>query len=250
MHKNNFKALFNFSKKETNGIIILIIILIIAITSIKIIPEFLNHNQTRNYSKYKTEIETFKKSLKKSESNKNIADKNNFTHKEQHFNSFKKNKKQETKLINDSIQIKKYQDRKIKTPTKKIKLNTADTSILKSIPGIGSVFAGRIVKYRDLLGGYVDTRQLQEVYGLPADTYQAIKKYLIIDTNQINKININKVTFNELLKHPYINYYQTKAIFNYKKIKGHFLNINEIEQNNLLNEKKFKEIKPYLTTGQ
>ena len=35
-----------------------------------------------------------------------------------------------------------------------VELNTADTTILKKVPGIGSTFARRIVKYRELLGGF------------------------------------------------------------------------------------------------
>ena len=39
-------------------------------------------------------------------------------------------------------------------PGATIDLNTADTTLLKRVPGIGSSFARRIVKYRELLGGY------------------------------------------------------------------------------------------------
>ena len=39
-----------------------------------------------------------------------------------------------------------------------IGLNEADSSLLMMIPGIGPSFSMRIIKYRDLLGGYYDSR--------------------------------------------------------------------------------------------
>ena len=47
-----------------------------------------------------------------------------------------------------------------------VELNTADTTILKKVPGIGSTFARRIIKYRELLGGFYDVSQLAEVYDI------------------------------------------------------------------------------------
>ena len=55
-----------------------------------------------------------------------------------------------------------------------VELNTADTTILKKVPGIGSTFARRIMKYRELLGGFYDVSQLAEVYGIDEERYQAL----------------------------------------------------------------------------
>lgn len=50
-----------------------------------------------------------------------------------------------------------------------VELNSTDSIELIKIKGIGPVFASRIMKYRDLLGGYVSISQLQEVYGIDSD---------------------------------------------------------------------------------
>ena len=47
-----------------------------------------------------------------------------------------------------------------------VELNSADTTILQKIPGIGSSFSKRIVKYRALLGGFYTVEQLAVVYGI------------------------------------------------------------------------------------
>ena len=44
-----------------------------------------------------------------------------------------------------------------------ISLNKSDTADWKKVPGIGSSYAKRIVKYRALLGGYKSVEQLKEV---------------------------------------------------------------------------------------
>ena len=61
-------------------------------------------------------------------------------------------------------------------------LNEADTTQLISIKGIGSVFSNRIVKYRDLLGGYVSIEQLDEVYGLKEETLLNLKERVYVDS--------------------------------------------------------------------
>lgn len=51
------------------------------------------------------------------------------------------------------------------SPTEHIALNTADTTMLRKVPGIGSYYAHRIVSYRERLGGFVDVEQLREIEG-------------------------------------------------------------------------------------
>ncbi len=97
-----------------------------------------------------------------------------------------------------------------------VDLNQADTTILKKIPGIGSYIAKRIVDYRERLGGYYDVNQLKEIH-LKADS---LRKWFIIDQQEIHKIDINKAGLNRLRAHPYLNFYQAKAIVEYRKRKG------------------------------
>ncbi|MEM9858315.1 MAG: helix-hairpin-helix domain-containing protein, partial [Bacteroidota bacterium] len=53
----------------------------------------------------------------------------------------------------------------IKKVIARFDINEADTTQLKQLKGIGSVFSRRILKYRKLLGGFVTSDQLSEVYG-------------------------------------------------------------------------------------
>ena len=89
-----------------------------------------------------------------------------------------------------------------------INLVTADTTQLKKIPGIGSGWARAILNYGKRLGGYVAVGQLQEIEGFPEESLP----YFSIANPQTEKINLNTATLAQLRKHPYVNFYQAKAI--------------------------------------
>ena len=127
-----------------------------------------------------------------------------------------------------------------------IELNTSDTIDLKELPRIGSVFAKRIVKYRNLLGGFCKKEQLLEVYGLNDEIYEAISPYIMIDTGFITKININTATLQDLKHHPYLDYYQAKAIVKYRNIGNTFVSIDDLKNITLIDDITFEKIEPYL----
>jgi competence protein ComEA len=129
-----------------------------------------------------------------------------------------------------------------------IPLNTADSSDLASIYGIGPVLSVRIIKYRKLLGGYVSKDQLLEVYGMTSENFSNIRDFVFIDSSAIIRINLNKAVEKDLSAHPYLNDYQARSLIAYREIKGRFLSTDEIIRNSLLPEDIYKKIRPYLAT--
>jgi DNA uptake protein ComE-like DNA-binding protein len=101
-----------------------------------------------------------------------------------------------------------------------VELNTADTIILKKIPGIGSAFAKRIVNYRNLLGGYYSVAQLSEVYGIDEEKYDALASWFSADPSLVSRLNVNNLPQDSLRRHPYINYGQAKVITQLRRQKG------------------------------
>ncbi|MDO4755664.1 MAG: helix-hairpin-helix domain-containing protein [Parabacteroides sp.] len=101
-----------------------------------------------------------------------------------------------------------------------VELNTADTTTLKKVPGIGSTFARRIIKYRELLGGFYAVSQLAEVYGIDAERYASLAPWFRVDTSYIRPLSINTLPFASLLRHPYLDYPQVKVIVQLRKQKG------------------------------
>lgn len=128
-----------------------------------------------------------------------------------------------------------------------VELNGADTTTLKKIPGIGSSFARRITKYRELLGGFHHIEQLAEVYGIDEERYSHFQKWFIIDTTYIRPIPVNQASFKEILRHPYINLEQTKVIDRIKKQKGRINSWNDLRLFEEFPPEMQKKMEPYIT---
>lgn len=123
-----------------------------------------------------------------------------------------------------------------------VTVNTADTTALKTIPGIGSYFARQTVRYRDQLGGFVSKAQLLEIENFPEEAMQ----YISIDSENIKKLNVNKMTLAQLRRHPYINYYQARAITDYRRLHGAIADIKELKLMKEFTEFDLNRIAPYL----
>lgn len=123
-----------------------------------------------------------------------------------------------------------------------IEINGADTTLLMKIPGIGSYYASRIVRYRERLGGFASAQQLEEIDGLPESAIAYIK----IDYQQIRKMNLNKLTLNQLKKHPYLNFYQAKEICDYRRLKGPLHSIEDLKLLKDFPPDEIERLKPYI----
>lgn len=127
-----------------------------------------------------------------------------------------------------------------------IDINSADTTALIALPGIGSKLAMRIVNFRDKLGGFYSISQVAETFGLPDSTFQKIKQYLKLENNSVKKININTATLDELKAHPYIKWSIANPIIAYRKEHGNFLNIEDLKKVMALTDDIYQKIAPYL----
>lgn len=125
-------------------------------------------------------------------------------------------------------------------------LNRSDSSALVALPGIGPVLSARIIKYRNLLGGFVSVEQLREVYGLPVETYNLICTRVSADSLLIRKIKINEAEYKDLIRHPYFKKNEVDAILKFRRLSGRINNAGEMIKNKLISEETCKKIKPYL----
>ena len=126
--------------------------------------------------------------------------------------------------------------------TERVVLNTADTMQLRRVPGIGSYFARRIMRYGQQLGGYVSIDQLDEIEDFPEDT----KKYFVIEQPIVRKVNVNQLTVQQLRRHPYINYFQAKEIVNYRRTKGPLHSLDELRLSRDFPPEAIRRLEPYV----
>lgn len=126
--------------------------------------------------------------------------------------------------------------------TERIVLNLADTNMLKRVPGIGSAYARAIVNYGKRLGGYVSVDQLDEIDDFPLDA----KRFFVIHECQTNKLNLNKLTLSQLRRHPYINFYQAKAIVDYRRMHGQLRSLSELKLSRDFTPDAIHRLQPYI----
>ena len=98
-----------------------------------------------------------------------------------------------------------------------LNLRTADTTELKLIRGIGSYRAKMIIRYREQLGGYARVEQIMEARGMDKVIADSILPHFYIDSVVVNKIPINHIRPEVLQRHPYLNFEQAKAIYEYRR---------------------------------
>lgn len=123
-----------------------------------------------------------------------------------------------------------------------IVLNTADTTQLMRVPGIGSYYAKEITRHGKWIGGYVSVDQLDEIEGFPLSA----KKYFVISNPNPQRLAINKLSLQQLRKHPYINYYMAKAIVDYRRLHGDIKNLQDLRFSKGFSEGSIHRLEPYI----
>ncbi len=127
-----------------------------------------------------------------------------------------------------------------------VSLNTATPEDLMQIKGIGKSYANSIIRYRQLLGGYIRITQLKEIYGMNEETYEKIHPYLTIDSTNIQKVKINIASIEKLKAHPYINFYQAKQIYEHRRKVGKLSSIDDLRHLSELTEEDLERIAGYV----
>ncbi len=155
---------------------------------------------------------------------------------------------QKTMLTNYIV----IEDKRLTAPVKKtvyekilIDLNSADSLTLKQLPGIGEILSKRIVKYRDLLGGFYSLDQLHEVYGLNEQTIHQIENMVNVDSTKIKKLDLNFADMKALSKHPYIKRDLANKIVKFRASHGNISNLADLRNNMILNKDEYTRLRPY-----
>lgn len=130
---------------------------------------------------------------------------------------------------------------------KQIDINVASQEEWESFRGIGSGLAGRIIKFRDRLGGFTSIEQVGQTFGLPDSTFQQIKSQLHIGVTPVRLLNINQLSVEDLGKHPYIGYKTARTILQFRQQHGNYHSVQELKKIESLTTEDFHRMEPYLT---
>ena len=136
---------------------------------------------------------------------------------------------------NQNMQLSTSRDTRLFAKKSKYILTSTDINLavkedLKTINGIGEKLSERIIKYRSKLQGFSTLKQLYEVWGLDTEVVdKLLLVFKVINLPNIKKINVNTVSFRELLKNPYLDYELCKKIFEYKDEVAELQDISELK---------------------
>ncbi len=126
-------------------------------------------------------------------------------------------------------------------------INTADTTQLVRLKGIGSKLSVRIIKFRDALGGFHSASQFSEVFGLDTLALSELNKYARVQS-PVKKININSASFEQLNTHSYLrNKRIAQVIINYRDQHGPYGSIDDLRKVKVVDDATIARIAPYLT---
>lgn len=225
------KDYLTFNRMEQRGIFVLLTILFLLVISNEVVPVVVTPKPV-DLSGFEKEVVAFEKAVGVADSLEELARKSKY----KKFRSYGANPGKDS-----SGNYKPYPKEVFV-----IELNSADTFELQRLRGIGPAFARRIVKYRERLGGFTDKSQLLEIWGMDSSKYNAIKEHLAVNPDSVHPINLNMVTFKELLAHPYFPFEITKAIMLYRKDHKRFVSAGELKNIKVISDSAYRKMRVYI----
>lgn len=126
-------------------------------------------------------------------------------------------------------------------------INEATQEDLIKIYGIGPALSERILKQKDVLGGFVTMEQMESIWGLSPEVIENLNQYFQVTTiPTVNKIDINNLSVKELAKFPYFNYIIAKEIVIYRSMNNGIHSIEDLTKIKGMPNEKIKIIALYL----
>ncbi|MEI6455541.1 MAG: helix-hairpin-helix domain-containing protein [bacterium] len=223
--RSGLKDYLSFSRSEQKGIFVLLIILLSLVLSNILFPASSDHPPV-DFSSFEKEIIAFERAWQKAKDEEKQKKRNFFIAHDTAYPSVRKPR------IDFTVEI-----------------NSADTFELQRLRGIGPSFARRIIGYRKRLGGFTRKEQLLEVFGMDSSRYSSILPNLTVIPDSVHRIDLNNVTFKDLLKHPYFPFEVTKAIMIYRQKNKKFRSTDELKGIEGVTDSVFRRMVPYLRVG-
>lgn len=125
----------------------------------------------------------------------------------------------------------------------KVDVNEADTAMLRRIPGIGEKISVAIVRYRQRLGGFHSVEQLREISIVSPEL---LEWFTVSSSAAVQKIHLNKASFQALNSHPYISYEQTKALLQYIRLYGKVKDEETLLATGIFTKEELEKLRPYI----
>lgn len=223
IHKIKFflKNYLGFSNRESRGFIMLIPVLLVLYTIPLVYDSILANKNQGDYENYLTKMDSL-------------------------ANAGWNRVETQYYLASSQDTSKSNTRRRNQPQFKRLPFDEADSIVLQIVPGIGSATAGRIIKYRDAIGGMHSSEQLMDVYGMSEEVMERVFQYFEFTPGIKTKININTADVQTLAMHPYINYGSAKVVVAYRDQHGAYGSADDLLKVRIFSQEWIDRIKPYL----
>jgi len=128
-----------------------------------------------------------------------------------------------------------------------IDINVASQEELIKVYGIGPGLSERILKQKDILGGFVSMEQMNDVWGLSPEVVEKLnERFKVGAIPNVKKIKINEASAKELQQFPYFRYPLNKEIVTYRSMNNGIKNSDDLVKIKSFPVEKIKIIEKYL----
>lgn len=128
-----------------------------------------------------------------------------------------------------------------------IDINQATQEDLIKVYGIGEGLSERILKQKEILGGFVSMEQMKDIWGLSPEVIEKLNAQFKVGViPNVKKIKINDASAKELSQFPYFRYPLNKEIITYRSMNGDISKIEDLTKIKGFPVEKIKIIALYL----
>ncbi len=142
----------------------------------------------------------------------------------------------------------------------RIDINLADSIDWVQLPGIGPVLAARIVRFREMKGGFHSVDDLRDVYNLPPTLLEELHDQLYLNPKTVPsgrvafskpdyrgpRLDLNEATAADLEQLPGIGAVLSQRIINYREARRGFDHVDDLKKVYQLSEETLAAIRPFV----
>ena len=130
-----------------------------------------------------------------------------------------------------------------------ISINTPHKKEWQQFRGIGPTYAQRIIAYGKKLGGYHNTEQLFEVWGIPDSVIQQTRPFLEV-SGALAPISASDASYQTLVQHPYLRSKQVKLIIRFREAHEGQISWKDIQDLPCFTKHELDRLAPYILEAQ